>query len=112
LEQGRLITLGNFERALPHKTGYFSARVNTVCSTTAMNTDPRPPIPTPPRLYTDPDATRGLSMQTRGLKSAVSPRGIFLKRKGDGGQGQNRTADTRIFSPAHWRVASNEVEEF
>jgi len=77
-----------------------------------MNTDPRPPIPTPPRLYTDPDATRGLSMQTRGLKSAVSPRGIFLKRKGDGGQGQNRTADTRIFSRSYWLPADHYWEEF
>jgi hypothetical protein len=27
--QGRQITLGSFERALPHETGYFCSRVNT-----------------------------------------------------------------------------------
>jgi hypothetical protein len=27
---GRLITLGNFRRALPPKTGYFYSRINTV----------------------------------------------------------------------------------
>jgi hypothetical protein len=29
IEPGRLITLGNFRRALPPKTGYFHSRVNT-----------------------------------------------------------------------------------